>query len=378
MSPVRIWLIVESGTDVRLVEGLAQRAEVLVLARRIEGGVEISQPLERPVPVTVGPASRGVFAAQVLIRLLRHARPGDRVVVQNYGPAALAANLAAGVTGTPTFMLVCSPTERYYRCRREHPTPDKPFRPVELAALQTFARLNAKLGRHYIVLSRHLADLVQSHGTNWPVSVVPVYGVDTAIFRPADKPRELLRRERGLPENGEIVFFSSRIAPEKDGETLLQAVRRLRAAGRDLWVLHRSGGYRTFQVYAERAQVGDRVIATDAAHPVRELPLDYQACDLCVQASREEGLGFSPLEALACETPVVATSVGGLREAIVDGETGWTYPVGDADALARAMGDALTRRDEARRRAQAGRRMVLARFERGLVFDQLMAILETG
>ena len=172
------------------------------------------------------------------------------------------------------------------------------------------------------------------------------------------------------------MFFSSRIAPEKDGETLLAAVRELRGQGRDVWLLHRSGGFRTLRSYAERYGVADRVIATDAAHPLTELPGDYQAADLCVQASREEGLGFSPLEALACETPVVAAAVGGLRETIVDGETGWTCPAGDAAALARAMADALTRRDEARRRARAGRAMVRERFERRVVFDRLMATLE--
>ncbi len=378
MSAVSLVLVVESGTDVRLVEGLAERAEVTVLARRIQGGVEISQPLERVLNVTVGPASRSGFAAMVFTRLLRARRPGDRVLVQNYGAAALAANAAARVTGTPTFMLVCSPTEQYYRCRQDHPMPDKPFRSAELMGLERLARLNARWGRHYIVLSQHLADVVRGHGTTRPVSVVPVYGVDTAVFRPADQPREVLRRTRGLPEQGEIVFFSSRIAPEKDGETLLAACKRLRAAGRDIWLLHRSGGYRTFQAYADRARIGDRVIATDAAHPVRELPLDYQACDLCVQASREEGLGFSPLEALACETPVVAAAVGGLRETIIDGATGWTYPVGDASALAGAMTQALTGREEARRLAQAGRRMVQERFERTLVFDRLMAVLEAG
>jgi glycosyltransferase involved in cell wall biosynthesis len=210
------------------------------------------------------------------------------------------------------------------------------------------------------------------------VTVVPVYGVDTTVFRPSDRPREALRRERGLPERGQIVFFSSRVAPEKDAETLLQAVRGLRAAGRDLWLLHRSGGFRALLALAQEAGVADRLIATDAAHPERDLPGDYQASDLCVQASREEGLGFSPLEALACETPVVATAVGGLRETIVDGETGWTYPVGDAAALARAVDDALTRGDEAGRRARAGRRMVEERFERRLVFDRLMAVLEAG
>lgn len=376
MSSLRIVFVVESGTDVRLVEGLAERAEVTVLARRIQGGAEISQPLERSVNLTVGPASRAGFAAMVFARLLVTA--ADRVLVQNYGAAAVAANAVARLTGTPTFMLICSPTERYYRCRKDHPVPDKPFRAAELAGLERLARLNARWGQHYLVLSRHLAHVVRSHGTARPVTVVPVYGVDTARFRPLDQARDGLRRMRGLPERGEIVFFSSRIAPEKDGETLLAAFKRLRAAGRDIWLLHRSGGYRTFQAYAERAGIGDRVIATDAAHPVRELPFDYQACDLCVQASREEGLGFSPLEALACETPVVAAAVGGLQETIIDGETGWTYPVSEVSALAEAMTRALTQREEARRRAQAGRRMVLARFERRLVFDRLMATLGTA
>jgi glycosyltransferase involved in cell wall biosynthesis len=371
----RLWLVVESGTDVRLVDGLAERADVTVLARRIEGGVEISRPPAHAVSVAVGPASRTGFARLVWRRLRRECRADDRVLVQNYGPAALAANLAARSTGAPTFMLVCSPTERYYACRRERPLPGKPFRARELLGLEALAWLNARLGRHYVVLSEHLAGVVRAHGTRRPVSVVPVYGVDAELFRPCPASRSERRRARGLPETGDLVFFSSRIAPEKDGDTLLAAMRELRARGRDLWLLHRSGGYRALRSYAERYGVADRVIATDAAHPLTELPLDYQAADLCVQASREEGLGFSPLEALACETPVVAAAVGGLTETIVDGETGWTYPVGDAAALARAIEQALSQPDEAARRARAGRHMVLARFERRHVFDRLMAVL---
>jgi len=374
----RVWLVVESGTDVRLVEGLAERADVTVLARRIAGGVEISRPPAHAVPITVGPASRLRFAGLVWRRLRRECRAEDRVLVQNYGPAALAANLAARVTRAPTYMLVCSPTERYYACRRAHPLPGKPFRARELAGLEGLAWLNARLGRHYIVLSEHLAGVVRGHGARCPVSVVPVYGVDTGIFRPPSVARAACRRARGLPATGDLVFFSSRIAPEKDGETLLAAVRELRARGRDLWLLHRSGGFQTLRSYAERYGVADRVIASDAAHPLTELPLDYQAADLCVQASREEGLGFSPLEALACETPVVAAAVGGLTETIVDGETGWTYPVGDAAALARAIEQALSQPGEAARRARAGRRMVGARFERRQVFDRLMALLEAA
>lgn len=374
---MNLWFVVESGTDVRLVEELAARANLTVLARRITGGVEISQPPGRPVTTIVGPTSRLAFAGAVW-RAVRRLGPLDRVIVQGYGPAALAANAASRFSGTPTFMLVCSPVERYYACRRGHETPDKPFRRRELLALAGVARLNARLGRHYVVLSAHLAEVVRGHGTTRPVSIVPVYGVDTELFAPAREDKATLRRRRGLPESGALVFFSSRVAPEKDAETMLAAVRRLLDAGRDVRLLHRSGGYRAFLDHAERAGLRDRVIASDAAHPYHGLAEDYRASDLCVQASREEGLGFSPLEALACEVPVVASAVGGLKETIVDGVTGWTYPPGDAAALARAMDDALTDGEEARRRAWAGRAMVLERFERRRVFDRLMDVLAAG
>jgi glycosyltransferase involved in cell wall biosynthesis len=199
--------------------------------------------------------------------------------------------------------------------------------------------------------------------------------VDSTVFHPLAIPRGSLRHQRGLPDHGSVIFFSSRVAPEKDAETLLAALAQLLQAGRDLWLLHRSGGYRAFLESARAAKVCERVIATDAVHPIRELPLDYQASDLLVQASREEGLGFSPLEALACEVPVVATQVGGLRETIMDGETGWTYPAGDVDALARQIGSALDQPHEARRRAAAGRRMVIERYESRNVFDRLAQVL---
>jgi glycosyltransferase involved in cell wall biosynthesis len=126
---------------------------------------------------------------------------------------------------------------------------------------------------------------------------------------------------------------------------------------------------------AQRLGVADCVIATDAVHPHRHLPDDYRACDLCVQASREEGLGFSPLEALACEVPVVAAGVGGLRETVIDGRTGWSYPPGGAEALAARIAEVLDDPAEARRRAAAGRTLVRERYERRLVFDQLERVL---
>ena len=114
--------------------------------------------------------------------------------------------------------------------------------------------------------------------------------------------------------------------------TLLEAFSLLVREGRDVYLLNRSGGFREFLEQAAKAGVRERVIATDAVDPRGELPLDYGAVDVCVQASRAEGLGFSVLEAMACGTPVVASAVGGLRETVRDGVTGWSVPPGDAAA----------------------------------------------
>src|SRR5947209_1968032 len=375
MTVPSLCFIVESGTDVRLVDGLAERFDLCILARQIENGIEISQHPSNSTPVVIGPTSRIKFATLVWRYLREHRRDIDCVIVQGYGVAALAANLAGRFNRKLTVMLVCSPVEAYYRCRRMCPERNKPFRLYELLMLQMLARTNALIGRQYIVLSQHLTQVVSGHGSRAGIEVIPIYGVDTKLFSPPEESKLFIKRRLNLPETGKLIFFSSRIAPEKDSETLLKAMRRLLDAGHDLWLLHRSGGYRTFLKEAEAFGLAERVVATDAVHPHYQLPLDYQACDLCVQASREEGLGFSPLEALACGVPVVAAAVGGLRETIVECVTGWSYPVGDEIALAKCIEDALSNPAEAARRTAKGRAMVCEKYDRQLVFDILERML---
>jgi glycosyltransferase involved in cell wall biosynthesis len=362
-----IWFIVESGTDARLVEGLASRLRLEVLARAIPGGRVVSQPTE--VPVSVAGSRRLGFAWRVFRTLMR-ADPYDGVLVQGYSVAALAANLAARLRRKPCWMLVCSPVAEYYETRR---AAGLPFSNLTHAAINMLGRMNGVIGRGYVVLSDYLGDVVKQYGTRKPVHVIPVYGVDTRRY--ATKDRLSARAARGLPATGQIVFSSSRVAPEKDTSTLIHAFAALVAEGRDVYLLHRSGGYEDFLRDAERAGVRQRVIATDAADPRRDLPLDYAAADVCVQASRAEGLGFSVLEALACGTPVIVTAVGGLVETVRDGSTGWTVPPGDAAALTSALRDVLDHPEEARRRTVAGGRIVRERFESDLVFARLASLL---
>lgn len=373
MSRARLLFIVESGTDVRMVEGLAERFDLQIIARKIENGVEINWPPSPDIPTVIGPTGRVSFAHFVFREIIRRKSEIDLVLVQGYGPAALAANISRQFAGKPVVLLVCSPVEAYYRCRLIHPN-GRPYQTHEAALLNFFARANAIAGSEYIVLSRHLEEVVRRHGARG-VHNIPIYGVDVHLFTPPLQSKSELRRQLQLPPDGTLIFFSSRVAPEKDSETLLRAVRRLLDAGQSLWLLHRSGGYRQFQTDAEKFGVLDRVIATDAVHPHRQLPLDYQTCDICVQASREEGLGFSPLEALACGTPVIASSIGGLRETIIDGQTGWTYPVGDDAKLAGRLAEVIANPNESHRRAMNGRQLVCERFDRQIVFDQFARLI---
>ena len=199
--------VVESGTDVRLVEGLADRLKLHLLCRRIPDGVEVSRPPRTDAVIEIGPSSRWGFAVWAALRLVALRSNYKLIVVQGYALAALAANLVGRILGRPVSMLICSPIEVYYRCRESAADPRKPFRRLEYWGLQLLARLNARLGSHYIVLSRYLGDVVRTHGAHAPIDVVPVYGVDLDVFSPTDQSSSSLRASLGLPTNGSIALF---------------------------------------------------------------------------------------------------------------------------------------------------------------------------
>ncbi|MDP7470972.1 MAG: glycosyltransferase, partial [Vicinamibacterales bacterium] len=79
------------------------------------------------------------------------------------------------------------------------------------------------------------------------------------------------------------------------------------------------------------------------------------AADLALLPSATEGFGLAALEAMACETPVVASRVGGLPEVIEHGVSGYLHPPDDLAAMADSAVALLT--DESRHRevAEAGR-----------------------
>jgi glycosyltransferase involved in cell wall biosynthesis len=93
-----------------------------------------------------------------------------------------------------------------------------------------------------------------------------------------------------------------------------------------------------------------------------ELPPLYQRAAAVVVPSVDEGLGLVAVEALLCETPVVAFDSGGLRDVIQHNKTGLLVPPGDRVALAAALDDLLSRGGRGSDLGRAGRIYALSAF----------------
>jgi glycosyltransferase involved in cell wall biosynthesis len=108
----------------------------------------------------------------------------------------------------------------------------------------------------------------------------------------------------------------------------------------------------------------------------RDIPACLAAADIVAVPSLQEGLGVAALEAMAAARPVVASRVGGLAEAVVDGETGLLVPPGEPAALAAALGRLARDLDLRARLGEAGRARVRARYTSARMAEGTLACYE--
>ena len=101
-----------------------------------------------------------------------------------------------------------------------------------------------------------------------------------------------------------------------------------------------------------------------------ELVCLLSASDVFLIPSQSESFGLSALEAMACELPVVASSVGGLPELIVHGETGYIAEIGDIDRMAKYAIELLTNETRYQHFSAASRRRATETFASAKIIDQ--------
>src|SRR5581483_5398797 len=218
-------------------------------------------------------------------------------------------------------------------------------------AVETADRVVAVSGRMREDILRHFA--VD------PARVVVIHnGIDPDRFRRTER-RDALARH-GVREP--YVLFVGRITDQKGIFDLLAAAPRLPAG---VQVVLCASAPDTPEIEARlRAAVPrhPNVVWIDAMVPVEEVVQLYSHASVFACPSIYEPFGLINLEAMACETAVVASRVGGIPEVVVDGETGVLVEPGDAPALAAALRALLDDPDRAARLGRAGRARVEARF----------------
>jgi glycosyltransferase involved in cell wall biosynthesis len=171
------------------------------------------------------------------------------------------------------------------------------------------------------------------------------YGLD---LRPIDEARagfdrEAARRAAGVPADAQLVVCVGSIEPRKAQVPLAEAfdlVAERHPQARLAFVGGKAGDPNTIALesWIARSSLAERVDLIPITPDVGEW---YGMADLLVCASDVESLPRTVLEAMAWETPVLATGVFGLPELIDDGETGWLCEPRDTFALATALSRAL-------------------------------------
>ncbi len=159
-------------------------------------------------------------------------------------------------------------------------------------------------------------------------------GVDTQRFRPQPNLRISLRQKFGLPQNRFIVGTVGRIVDIKDHPTLLRAVEIMLRNAIDAHALIVGSGpelERIQQLVKGSSALAGRITFIGSSSEVPEL---LNAMDAFALTSISEGMSNTLLEAMASGLPVVATSVGGNPEVVVEGSSGWLFQPGDAETLA--------------------------------------------
>lgn len=268
--------------------------------------------------------------------LVRQIRTLGPAIVHSHTPkAGLLGTMAARLAGVPI---------RIYQI---HGLPFMTATSRKRQILRFTERLSCRLASEVLCVSHGMRNVAISEGFCPPDKIKvlregSINGVDAEVkFNPEGYPDNVrldVRRRYGIPENAVVVGFVGRVVRDKGVRELAQAWSGLRQDFGDAHLLLVGDFDEDDRVpeFTERALRRDNTVHLPGL--VWDMPPCYKAMDLVVLPTYREGFPVVPLEAAAMGLPIVATSVPGCTDAVVDGVTGTLIPPRDPHALKEAVG----------------------------------------
>jgi glycosyltransferase involved in cell wall biosynthesis len=217
------------------------------------------------------------------------------------------------------------------------------------------------------------------------IDIVPC-GFDPQEFWPAPA---LARRKLGLHPREFVVLQLGRMVPRKGVDTVIRSIAALRdrhqvharllVVGSDAQDngLASQGGPEVARLkeLCDELGVAGQVVFT-GQKPRAELRYYYSAASVFVTTPWYEPFGITPLEAMACGVPVIGAAVGGIKDTVVDGKTGYLVPPNDAQAVAQKLALLHAQPAEAKWLGREGLRRVHQRYTWRSVATRIAGVYE--
>ena len=222
---------------------------------------------------------------------------------------------------------------------------------IEKTAVETADRV--------IAVSAKMRDDILEHFNADPKKVVVIHnGTDPSRFHHVDE-RDHLERLGVKPP---YVLFVGRITDQKGIFHLLEAAKKLPPGVQVVLCASAPDTPEIEERLRKAVPLQPNVKWIYEMVPLEVVKQLYSHCAVFACPSVYEPFGLINLEAMACETPVVASGVGGILEVVVDGETGLLVPPARPDDLAAALRRLLDDPARARAMGKAGRKRVEDKF----------------
>jgi hypothetical protein len=256
--------------------------------------------------------------------------------------------------------------------------------PTELAIVRTANRLIAQCPQErYELLHDYGADPAK-------ISLIPG-AVNIRTFYPVE--RAEARQKIGLATDGPVIVYIGRVLPRKDIRNVVHALKLLM----NQYALEKGGMPVTLLIVGGETEDADPRATPEIGvlqNLAQELDLEqqvrfvgkcqpetlryyYSAGDVAVTTPWYEPFGLTPLEAMACERPVVGSAVGGITSTVIDGQTGFLVPPRDPEILAARLYDLLTNTEKRARMGKTARARVEQEFTWSVTARRTTALYES-